>query len=78
MMELGEVVNRYIRADQMKANTPSATISAPVLSNENLLSPQRNVECTYSTMAPPPPLVKLGADNLTRYNKVNTTYKVNI
>ena len=70
-MELGEVVNRYIRAARMKKNIPSSTVSAPVVSNENIVPLQHNMDCNYSFVAPPL-LMKMGAgdvgNNLTYYN----------
>ena len=51
LMELGEVVNRYIRAARMKKNIPSTTVSAPVVSNENIVPLQHNMDCNYSSMA---------------------------
>ena len=70
-MELGEAVNRYIRAARMKKSIPSATVSAPVVSNENIMPLQPNMDCNYSSMAPPH-LMKMGAgdvgNNLSFYN----------
>ena len=70
-MELWKVVNRYIRAARMKKNIPSTTVSAPVVSNENNVPLQHNMDCNYSSMDPPP-LMKMGTsdvgNNLTYYN----------
>ena len=52
LMELGEVVNRYIRAARMKKSIMSATVSAPVVSNDNIVQLQPNMDCNYSSMAP--------------------------
>ena len=66
----GEVFNRYIRAARMKKSIPSATVSAPVVSNENIMPLQPNMDCNYSSM--PPPLMKMGpgdvGNNLSFYN----------
>ena len=58
LMELGEVVNRYIWASRMKKSIPSATVSAPVVSNDNIMQVQPNMDCKYSSM--PPSTVKNG------------------
>ena len=63
LMELGEVLNKYIRASRMKKSIPSATVSAPVVSNENIMPLQPNMDCNYSSMAPPP-LMKMGAGDV--------------
>ena len=63
LMELGEVINRYIRAARMNKNTPSATVSAPVASNENIVPMQPNMDCNYRSIAPPQ-LMKMGAGDV--------------
>ena len=46
LMELGKVVNRYIRASRMKKSIPSATVSAPVVLNDNIVQVQPNLDAS--------------------------------